>query len=119
MGVDQPLHDLILSIKESEEYQEYQRCLKKIKEDSATEQVVRDYKKDSSTYQILSLTQMEIPADLEERYFRLQEMVELDPVIIDYFEAERKLAMMIAHVYQALEREIPIFTGFEKEKKLN
>lgn len=115
MAVYDLAHSLVREIKSSEEYKSYLKIRDKIKDNSATKEMLMDFQKEQFKLQSKTLTGEEITEEDKEKFNKLMEIINLNKDIQKYLEAEYRISVMLNDLQQILFADLKL--GFENEEK--
>ncbi|MBQ9950255.1 MAG: YlbF family regulator [Clostridia bacterium] len=94
-------HRLAGEIKESPEYKEYTEALDKIKDDSTTMSLLRDYHKLQIEIQSMAYTGKE-DNETVERFRKLSELLQMNKDVVQFLIAEYKLNTIVGDIYKII-----------------
>lgn len=104
MNVYDQAHALAKSIKESDEYKQYQEAKKKLEEEEKAKEMLMEFRKfqyDVQMEQIASESK-EVDREKADKLKKMYETINMNTIIKDYLAAEYRFGKMVADVSKIL-----------------
>ncbi|AEE96476.1 YlbF family regulator [Mahella australiensis] len=118
MNVYDKAHELAKALKESQEYIDYDKALKKINANDKNKKMLADFKRQEFQIQAAQLSGQQPDKEDVDKLQRLYQILCYDSDMSDYFAAEFRFNRMMADVYKILGDAVPVdmsFLGEENE----
>lgn len=95
-------HELCRSLKETDQYKNYQRAKLKVDSNEAVAKMINDFHDVNAQFQTKTLMEGTQDAELMAKVQSLYAIVIQDPLAAEYLQAELSYSQVIAEVYQIL-----------------
>jgi len=117
MSVYDKAHRLARSIRESDEYNEYQKIRSKVLNDEKAAKMLKDYQQQEINIQTKTLSGKEISEEEKKKLENLLKIIELNQDIKTYLEKEHRMNMLINDLQKILfaDLEMGIYDFAEDE----
>ena len=106
MQVYDHAHALARALKESDAYRNFQETKEKVEEDPQAKEMLQDYQAFLKEIQEKYLKGEEITKEEEDKNERLKNVILLNPLIKDYFEAEHRLGVVLMDIQKIISEAI-------------
>lgn len=107
-------HDLVKSIRESREYQEYSSKLKFLKNNPKDYEMVTDLKKRQFELERKRLSGEILPEDEQKKFQELANIAMMNPQIASYMQAEMSFMRIMGDIYKIVGEGLELDLGFLK-----
>ncbi|NLD10491.1 YlbF family regulator [Aminicella lysinilytica] len=102
MNVYEQAHGLAQSIRESEEYKQYQALKVKIDQNPEISSMIKDFERKNMEQQTKQMMGEEMPQDMAQQVQDLYSILMKDPSAAEYLQAEMRFSLMMSDVYKVL-----------------
>ena len=114
MNVYDIANDLSTALKNSEEYQSYQRAKEKLSGNPEHEKIVNQYMKKQMELQTVQMLGQEIPENQIESFNKMTSSLMAIPEIADFFRAQMLFGRMFEEVTKIITESIQMDFGFNR-----
>lgn len=94
--------DLVISLKECDQYKNYKAAKAKVDANEGLSQMINDFAAKSMELQAASMTGQEPDQSAVEEYSKLYSVVMSDPAAADYMNAQMALSQIISDIYSMI-----------------
>lgn len=116
MGANELAQELARTLKESEEFRQFNESKKKVMSDSNNHKMVREFQMKQWEIREAKMLDHEISEEKQQELERLYSLVSLNPTAREYLEAEFEVSRMVNDIQriigEAIQDAMPI--GFEE-----
>ncbi len=102
MNVYDQAHALAKSLKESDEYKQYQKAKEKLEEDEKAKEMLLEFRKFQYEVQMEQFEKKEVAQEKAEKLKKMYEAINMNSVIKEYLSAEYRFGKMMADVSKIL-----------------
>ncbi len=116
MSVYDKAYELAKMLRESAEYQEYDRARKSITAESTARSILLDYRKSQIQVQAARFAGKEPPEAAVKELERLTGIIDMHKPVSDFLRAENRLLTLIADIQKILGQSLDLWDYDEVEK---
>lgn len=106
MQVYDEAHALARALRESDVYRTYLKAKEKVKDDPKADEMLKDYQDFLKQIQEKYLKGEEISKEEEEKNEKIKDVILLNPLIKDYFEAEHRLGVVLMDIQKIISEAV-------------
>jgi|SRR5690554_4568753 len=117
MAVYDLAHRLAAKIKESAEYRDYLQIRKRIVDNEKSREMLLDFRKEQFKIQAKQLSGQEVNEEDKEKLNNLRQIIELNPDIKKYLEAEYRVGVLLDDLQKIVFGELEIGLPDDSEDK--
>ena len=109
MNVHDLAHNLSRGLNSSAEYKNYQEALSKIKGSKDKEKILTDLRKKQMEIQALQMMGKEVPPEKMAELEKASEVLNLNPAIKDFLEAEYHLGRVLGDIQKIISEAVELW----------
>ncbi|MGM0438171.1 MAG: YlbF family regulator [Bacillota bacterium] len=109
-------HKLAKKIKNSDEYQEYQKKKQAILDDEKAKDMLFDYQKQEQKLQSKQISGEELTKEEKEKFENLRNLIQMNNKISEFLEAEQRVSVMLNDLQRILFGDLE-FGIFDEENQ--
>lgn len=117
MSVYDLANRLAKQIKKSDEYKDYQQIRAKIIKNEKSLEMLKDYQQEQLKVQTQQLSGEELSEEDKQKLENLREIIELNPEVKKYLDAEYRVSVMLNDLQRILFSDLEIGIFDDKEEK--
>lgn len=102
-------HNLAKSIKNSQEYKDYQEAVKKIKSNNEAKKIFEDFRQKQLELQSAQMMGQKVPEEKLSDFKRMGETLQFHPVVTDFLNAEYRYSQMFSDIQKILSDSMDIW----------